>query len=85
MKNFPAFPVTLLNKHDRESKDPFGCPVPANSGVTYTGLTALDYFAGEALNGLVSADTSFDLSASTLSRMSYQLAVAMMEEREKWL
>ena len=85
MKNFPAFPVTLLNKHEEEAKDPFGYAVPANGGVTYTGLTALDYFAGEALKGLLSADTSFDLSASTLSRMSYQLAVAMMEEREKWL
>lgn len=84
MKNFPAYPVTLLNKHDEEAKDPFGYTVPANGGVTYTGLTALDYFAGEAMNGLLAYGTSTS-NESDIANRSYSMASAMMRERERWL
>lgn len=90
MNNFPAFPVTLLNKHDEEAKDPFGHLVPANGGVTYTGLTALDYFAGEALNGMLANPSSdsyplLESSMTVICSDAYSVAAVMMEERQKWL
>lgn len=85
MKNFPIHPVTLDNRDiETDSIDPFGEPVPANGVVTYMGLTALDYFAGEAMNGMIAEGTPLSLE-SEIANWSYSMAAAMMKERERWL
>lgn len=60
----PAFPV---------------CPSDLGSEII-TGMTILDYFAAEAMNGL--CQDGF-LSCQSLSKNSYDIAEAMILEREK--
>jgi hypothetical protein len=45
----------------------------------YVGMSLMDYFAGQALAGLVSYDRQ--TSISTLARFAYDLAEAMCDER----
>jgi hypothetical protein len=44
------------------------------------GITIRDYFAAQAMQGLVSKYGSTDLN---ISRIAYQIADAMLEQREK--
>lgn len=60
MNDFPAFPVTLINKKDHAIEDPFGHLVPAKGGVTYPGLTRREYFALEMMKGMMSMDRAED-------------------------
>jgi hypothetical protein len=53
-----------------------GPAFPTNGGVTYKGMTLLDYFAGQALVGMRG-------SSNEVARWSYDQAEAMLKEREK--
>jgi len=46
------------------------------------GITLRDYFAGQALTGLL-ADTRRDAAPEDFARIVYRLADAMLAEREK--
>jgi hypothetical protein len=51
-----------------------------------TGLSLRDYFAAKAMQGIAS-DSTFnpvDDYEITISKLSYQIADAMLEAREKW-
>lgn len=52
-----------------------GPAFPTNGGVTYKGMTLLDYFAGQALVGMKG-------SSNEVARWSYEHAEAMLKERE---
>ena len=43
-----------------------------------------DYFAAMAMQGLIVADVNALSSNSDISRYSYEMADAMLKEREKW-
>lgn len=68
----PAFP----NIKEVESTD---CPYMVK--VPVYGMTLLDYFAGQALTGLC----EFILSEENIAEMSYDIAAAMIAERERRL
>lgn len=55
-------------------------PTNDKFGSFYRGITIRDYFAGQALMGLVS---SYSGSHDTLAKDSYRFAEAMLREREK--
>jgi hypothetical protein len=49
-------------------------------------ITLLDYYAGQALAGILShPDTSKDIADSTLARVTFNIAQAMIEERKKYI
>ena len=52
-------------------------------GLMYRGMTLRDYFAAKALIGLVFADARQNFPAHVIARESYELADAMIAEREK--
>jgi hypothetical protein len=54
-----------------------GPAFPTNGGVTYKGMTLLDYFAGEAMRHY--AFTDYEYAA----KLCYERAKAMLKEREK--
>lgn len=59
--------------------DPTGIEEPRKVyGVSHTGMTLLDYFAGQALLGLVNKNTSDHAATS-----AYRYAEAMIAERQK--
>lgn len=53
------------------------------------GMTMLDYFAAKAMYGILAGDISDDnpdeKDFKELSRQSYEIAAAMLEERKKYL
>lgn len=53
-----------------------GPAFPTNGGVTYKGMTLLDYFAGQALSQMKGEPTDS-------ARRCYDHAEAMIKEREK--
>lgn len=57
-----------------------GNPQPAP--VQYNGMTLRDWFAGQALAGMLS-DHEVDVNANTFASISYDLADAMLAERAK--
>lgn len=60
-------------------------PALTNDGYK-EGMTLLDYFAVLAMQGLLTKYTlNTPSDQDTISRMSYQLAEAMMEERKKYI
>jgi len=54
-----------------------GPAFPTNGGVTYKGVTLLDYFAGEAMQ--LYTITDYEDAA----KLCYDRAEAMLKEREK--
>ena len=55
----------------------------ADSGLVIYGATIRDYFAGQALVGLLAIETKYDKrSQSGTAREAYEYADAMIEERE---
>jgi hypothetical protein len=77
-QNEPAFPVVFTDQvygKDGES-----------STDTYSagGMTLRDWFAGQALAGLIGHPTTFGCTGdSTIAEMAYKLADAMLLERAK--
>lgn len=68
-EGYPAFPVEL----DYERPDGKALTL------TYHGMTMLDYFAGQALVGLLTAGFSYQ----DIAYSSYKTAEAMLAERNK--
>jgi hypothetical protein len=61
--------------------------VPATPSATeplenYQGMDLLDYFAAKAMAALIS-DPNLDVEMSSLAKISYEYAQAMMKERTK--
>ena len=81
MKNSPAFPTTVWEKGSEDE--------PAVHSI-YPGMTLLDYFAGQALEGLITAHPEdfcppLEDDVTVYARRSYIIAIAMLEERAKHL
>jgi len=57
-----------------------GPAFPTNGGVTYKGMTMLDYFAGQAMLFYASQDY---VGYEEAAERSYDRAEAMLKEREK--
>ena len=71
LNNHPAFPV---NAFSGDGKIP---PVKPNSG-----MAIRDWFAGMALQGLLAGVFRDGYSDETASRKAYELATAMLVERD---
>ena len=50
---------------------------------TSTGMSLRDYFAAKAMQGLLSADVGFSMSASSISEAAYAQADAMLAKGQK--
>jgi len=75
----PAYPVYSENR--------FGECNEHSGGIECadTGLTIRDYFAGQALNGLMgSYDGTIKITAADFAKYSYDIADAMLAERKKY-
>jgi hypothetical protein len=46
------------------------------------GMTLRDYFAAQAMQGLLAADTGFTMYSAEISKIAYDQADAMMKARE---
>ncbi len=62
-------------------KDEGGPAFPTPSG--RPGMTLRDYFAGEALNGLLASDPHGNLSLEVAADLSFKAADRMLERRER--
>lgn len=71
----PAFPRTV-----RENENGWG---NYSVGTSNDGMSLRDWYAGEAMKGMLSNPTNDDTDIPTLARKSYQCADAMLKEREK--
>lgn len=70
------FGFDALVKQFRETKE---AEQPQNEQINSQGLTVRDYFATHAMEGMV---TDVVVDAQKIARMAYELADAMMRERE---
>lgn len=70
--NPPAFPVEGMVNGDSVSK-------------MAQGMTILDYFAAQAMQGIMSDIKTEGMDYETLALNSYEIAQAMLKEREKHL
>jgi len=65
---------------------PYAFPLVIDTGdkirVTH-GMTLLDYFAGQALNGVIRHGTKVDITFGEYAEGAYSFAEAMLKEREK--
>ena len=48
-----------------------------------SGMTLRDYFAGQALVGIITSDCSDKMAAEPRAKLAYRIADAMLAEREK--
>ena len=58
-------------------------PITAGHEVYATGLSARDWFAGMALQGVLASDGTGFASANELAAAVYEIADAVLAEREK--
>ena len=70
-----------INTAPRGNSPAFPCQ--DNKKQIWTGMNLRDYFALEAMNAIVRNDKEFNLDYEEISGMSYDLATAMLDEREK--
>ena len=86
--NGPAFPVRIDNFTDEPKEGigtlPDGRPdvIPPDTFTQYAGMSLLDWFAGQALAGML-ADTECDPSTKEAASVSYDFAAAMLAESVK--
>ena len=52
-------------------------------GMAFQGMTLRDYFAAQAMQGLVSQLNLYHVSVDEVAELSYRQADAMLKEREK--
>ena len=55
----------------------------ADYDITHIGMSLRDYFAAQALQGMISADHKSERSMSEMVTLAYKIADAMIAEREK--
>lgn len=85
MKNPPAFP----GEEEQHKDSGYGATVRFIN--KYPGMTLLDYFAGQAMQGLLASprpildgeEVPEILKLGLVARLAYKMAVSMLEEREK--
>lgn len=66
-----------------ENPPAFPLMVPSHSQWAQGGMSLLDYFAGQALAGMLARPNSDDLSFNVASSDAYDYAHAMLAERAK--
>ena len=81
----PAFPVTMQNDSDGFILDWYGQMMPPGTRRQWNGLSIRDYFAGQALAGIIAAHTGDAPLPDGLHAVNdaYEYADAMISEREK--
>ena len=47
------------------------------------GMSLRDYFAAKAMQGMIAADVDFDISKVEKAKYAYEMADAMLKERQK--
>jgi len=52
-------------------------------GRVWSGMTLRDYFAGQALVGIIASDCSDKMAVEPRAKLAYRIADAMLAEREK--
>ena len=67
MKYAPAFPVEIIYTQENEK---------------FNGMTLRDYFAAQAMTGLLTAELVGEYSNEHVAEISYRIADAMMKARE---
>ena len=72
----PAFPVSRNRSFDEETGD-----LALSTSYVSSGLSVRDWFAGMALQGLLSNDSR--MPWATAASEAYEYADAMIEERKK--
>ena len=81
----PAFPGITVNDSDVNLLDPFGTLLPPNGQATYSGMTLRDYFAAEAMKGLLSRKLTEDAHGRAFvewaSEFAYEQADEMLKAR----
>ena len=68
MNNSPAFPVEIIYTQENEK---------------FNGMTLRDYFAAQAMTGLLTAELVGEYSNEHVAEISYRIADAMMKAREE--
>jgi len=53
------------------------------TGTAYQGMTLRDYFAAQALQGVLAADTEELLSVDAIASVAYRIADAMLKARDE--
>ena len=64
----PAFPVEIIYTQENEK---------------FNGMTLRDYFAAQAMTGLLTAELVGEYSNEHVAEISYRIADAMMKAREE--
>ena len=82
----PAFPTECCNTGIYNIPGFAADNIPANSTAQYQGMTLRDHFAGLAMQSLM-VDSHLDrtqpYNQKNITTLSYQMADAMLEERNK--
>jgi hypothetical protein len=85
----PAFPTPFSNQGDLNVCAPTGEVVPPGGWLPLPGMTLRDYFAAQAMNGIVAIEYSRSwnggptISDEQLALRCYILADAMLAERSR--
>ena len=58
-------------------------PVAGQFGIYQEGMSLRDYFAGQALMGMMASDAGWATPQAEVARGAYKLADAMLAERER--
>lgn len=66
-----------------EYNNPPAFPTKQPLSSDFLGLTMLDHFAGLAMQGMLAASENYQ--TSELAEYAYQVADAMLKERERWI
>ncbi len=60
-----------------------GYAFPSTAPVRYEGMTLRDWFAGQALAGILDGSVSGERATTQSARIAYQIADKMLESREE--
>lgn len=83
LPHVPAFPVKFKNLSEEVREDPFGDPIPPGQTATYSGMTMFEFMAISAMQGLLASDTNLQLTASKISELAFEQAMAMVKEASR--
>ena len=79
-----------MENQEKKPQNPFAFPQDANACLDeYKGMTIRDYFAAKAMQGIISVYDrragfkTMEKESIDLAKTSYEIADAMLKEREK--